>query len=142
MRLIESRHAPLSPATSDCQILQQPSSPSLFSFIICVPSISSLLINQKDTMLTCSYSATRTLCSASTATTLSTNFNQSRASFSTTNVHLSLSLPYTVQMDGKIRLILGAAALNQGLLMSAEEKALQNPHHTHILSWAAVLVRM
>ena len=144
MRLIESHHTPLSPATSYCQILQRPpsSSPTLFSFLICVPSTSSLLVNQTDMMLTCSYSATRTLCSASTSTTLSTNFNQSQASFLTMNVHLLLSLPYTVQRDGRIRHILGAAALNQGLLMSTEEKALQNPHHTHIPSWAAVLVRM
>ena len=132
MRLIESRHAPLSPATSDRHILQwPPPSPTLFSYLICVPSISSLLINQTDTMLTCSYSGTRTLCSASTSTTSSTNFDQSWASFSMMNVQCLLSLPYTVQRDGRIRHILGAATLNQGLLMSAEEKALQNPHHTH-----------
>ena len=49
--------------------------------VLCVPSIFSLFVNQTDTMLTCSYSAIRTLCSASTSTTLSIKFNQSQAGF-------------------------------------------------------------
>ena len=48
------------------------------------------------------------------------------------NVHPSLSLAYIVQRDDRIRHILGAATINQGLLTSAEEKTLQNHHHTHI----------
>ena len=114
--------------------------PTSFSFLNCVPSIYSLLVKQTDTMLTCSYSATRKLCSASTSTTSLTN--QSRASFSTTNVHPLLSLPYTVQRDGRIWHLLGAATFNQGLLTSAEEKVYKTitTHTSH--TWAAVLVSM
>ena len=114
MRLIESHHTPLSPAASDRQILQWlPSSLTLIILFSNLCALNIFLAHQSER-----HDAYLQLLS-----------NQDTLLRFHLHNFINKSIP-SKSFDYECTPL--AATLNQGLLMSAEEKVLKNRHHAHI----------